>query len=63
MSVMMIGHNPGLSDLVGMMSGVRTELSTAAVAVFETTADSWLQAVETKSWSLSKLWRPRELFD
>lgn len=34
-TVVVIGHNPGLSMLVSALSGVRTELKTAGIAVLE----------------------------
>ena len=33
-TVMVLGHNPGMENLVTMLSGVPTEMPTAAVAVF-----------------------------
>lgn len=32
-SVLLVGHNPGLSDLVGVLTGVRHELKTSGIAV------------------------------
>lgn len=59
--VMLVGHNPGMEDLVKLLSGQRERFPTAALAVFELRIDSWRQlelGVESK---LKNLWRPREL--
>lgn len=40
-TVMVIAHNPGISQLVSMLSGESIEMATAAVAVFRLRLDRW----------------------
>jgi phosphohistidine phosphatase len=42
-TVVMVGHNPGLEDLVTQLTGESIELSTSAVAVIEV-PDTWANA-------------------
>ena len=61
-NVLLVGHNPGLSEYVGHCANQAIELATAVVAVLESESASWCQAATTRKWKLSELWRPRELF-
>jgi phosphohistidine phosphatase len=59
--LLLVGHNPGMEDLVEILSGRREALPTAALAVFEVGVDRWGQlelGVETK---LVKIYRPKEI--
>ena len=38
---MVIGHNPDVSSLVQLLTGVQVELATAAIAVIQVPADHW----------------------
>ncbi|TWU36602.1 phosphohistidine phosphatase [Novipirellula aureliae] len=40
-SLMVIAHNPGISELVSCLAGEYIGMSTAAIAVFESPVDSW----------------------
>ena len=62
-SVLLVGHNPGLSEYVSSCAKQAIELATAVVAVLEVEAASWASATTCASWKLVELWRPRELFD
>jgi phosphohistidine phosphatase len=59
---MLIGHNPGLADYASRLASQPLEMPTAAVAVFESTAESW-HAVTARNIRLTAHWRPRDLFD
>ena len=59
--VMLIGHNPGMEDLVNMLSGQREPFPTAALAAFELKIDSWRKLELGVEVKLKNLWRPREL--
>ena len=50
-TVVLVGHNPGLSDLVELLSGARLELKTSAIAVLRWPG-SWTD-VESRSASLT----------
>jgi len=59
--LLLVGHNPGMEDLVEILSGKREAFPTAALAVFEVGIDRWgaLElGVETK---LLKVYRPKEI--
>ncbi len=59
--LLLVGHNPGMEDLVEILSGKREAFPTAALAVFEIGIDGWKAlelGVETK---LVKVYRPREI--
>ena len=59
--IMLIGHNPGMEDLVNMLSGQREPFPTAALAAFELKIDSWRKLELGVEAKLKNLWRPREL--
>lgn len=60
-SVMLIGHNPGLEDLVEELCGHYQVMSTAAIAVFDFCSDSWQQLARSGG-ELAAVWRPKEIF-
>ena len=45
-SVMIVGHNPGLSSLVQMLTGEWVVMSTCSIAEIEIPFDSWAMASE-----------------
>jgi phosphohistidine phosphatase len=61
-SVLVLGHNPGMSDAVSYLSGEEHEMPTASVACFSTKGrlwpDDWL---ETGMWTLQQWIKPRDL--
>jgi phosphohistidine phosphatase len=58
--VMIVGHNPGLEDLLFALSGKQEFMPTAALAHVELSIESWLQLSEETDGRLLALWRPRE---
>ena len=59
--LLLVAHNPGLEDLVEILSGTREPFPTAALAVFEVEIAQWKElelGVETR---LSRIYRPKEL--
>ncbi len=59
---MLIGHNPGLSELASIGSNSEIYLTTGAVVIFEVNAPSWLRACTSLPWTQRALWKPKELF-
>ena len=59
--VMVIGHNPGLEQLVGMLTGADEPFPTAALAVVELELASWSELHLNAAARLVRLWLPREL--
>lgn len=58
--VMVIGHNPGLEDLVNVTTGGYERFPTAALAQVEFDVDTWPEILAARG-RLVNLWRPREL--
>jgi len=59
--IMLVGHNPGMEELVNMLSGQRNPFPTAALAVFELGIDSWRKLELGIEVELKNVWRPRDL--
>lgn len=60
--VMIVGHNPGLQDLVQAMTGMEQALPTAALAEIRLAIASWQDLQSDTTGELCHLWRPRDLF-
>ncbi len=60
--VMIVGHNPGLANLVEAMTGVARAFPTAALAVIRLPIESWQELQDDTTGELLHLWLPRELF-
>ncbi len=61
--VMVVGHNPGVEELVTLLSGARERMPTAALARIDLPIDSWPEVVSGVEGTLVDLWRPKELKD
>lgn len=61
--VMVVGHNPGLEDLVARLAGRRETLPTAALAALHLSIRSWAELTASTAGDLAGPWRPRELPD
>lgn len=59
-SIMMIGHNPGMSDLLAELTGVYEHFPTAALANIELKIDHW-SGIESGAGELTWILRPKEL--
>lgn len=57
--VLAVGHNPGIEDLVQVLSGSRAAMPTAALAHFELPLDDWSEVKLGTRGSLQQLWIPR----
>jgi phosphohistidine phosphatase len=60
-TVMIIGHNPGLEELVEQLTGERQDLPTAALAHIVLEIDQWRDLTLSTRGTLLGHWRPREL--
>jgi phosphohistidine phosphatase len=60
-TVMIVGHNPGLEELVSGLTRSHEEMSTAALAKIELPIDRWSELRTTTHGTLVGIWRPREL--
>jgi phosphohistidine phosphatase len=60
-SAMVVGHNPGLEDLLGDLTGEEQHLPTGALAKVELEIDQWRDLEADARGKLIHLWRPKEL--
>ncbi|HEY2414409.1 MAG TPA: histidine phosphatase family protein [Pirellulaceae bacterium] len=61
--VLLIGHNPGLEELLESLTGTYTPLSTAALAQVDVEIDTWGAIAKKPRATLAKIWQPGELED
>lgn len=59
--VMVVGHNPGMAELVQDLTGSREHITTANIAHVELPIDSWSTFTEDTEGDLRHLWRPKEI--
>ena len=60
-TVMIVGHNPTLEELVAQLTGEPQDMPTAALARIELPIDRWRDLDLSTRGKLSGLWRPKEL--
>lgn len=61
-TVLLIGHNPGLSHFASQLADMPLQLPTAAVAYFESIdVDSWVGSCTADQWQLKAVWKPGDL--
>ncbi|MCA9951024.1 MAG: histidine phosphatase family protein [Anaerolineales bacterium] len=60
-SVMVVGHNPGIEELVEQISGVWERMPTAALAQIQLPIERWGDLTFDTSGELITVWRPKEL--
>jgi len=60
-TVMIVGHNPGLEQLVEQLTGERQDLPTAALAQIGLPIDQWRDFKRWMRGTLVGVWRPKEL--
>ncbi len=60
-TILIVGHNPGLEELVGVLTGQKQLFPTAALAQIELPVERWDELTPATRGKLIHLWRPREL--
>jgi phosphohistidine phosphatase len=60
-SVLVVGHNPGMAELVDLLTGVADRFTTANIAHLSIGIDSWADLSLSSAVELHDLWRPKEL--
>ena len=60
-TVMVVGHNPGLEELIAHLTGEREALPTAALAQIPLPIERWSELDLSTRGTLVRLWRPKEL--
>lgn len=61
-TAMVIGHNPGMEELVLGLSGNYARMPTAAIAIFRLEIESWSEIKNSEIAELIDVWRPKEIF-
>lgn len=61
--VLVVGHNPGLQELVARLAGAAEALPTAALAQVALPIGAWRELRASTRGRLVELWRPKELDD
>lgn len=59
--VMVVGHNPGMEELVSLLTDIDQRMTTANVAVVELPIESWDELTVFADGRLQHHWRPKEL--
>ncbi|MFT7632837.1 MAG: phosphohistidine phosphatase [Mariniblastus sp.] len=60
-TLLLVGHNPGLEDLVEALSGAWEVMPTSAVAHFDLGIESWSDLKQPIRADLKNIWRPKEI--
>jgi phosphohistidine phosphatase len=59
--LLVVGHNPGLEELLEGLTGDYTPLSSGALAMLYLEIDAWNDFDEGVRGKMDRLWQPREL--
>lgn len=59
--VLMVGHNPGLENLVHVLTGHHEAMPTCALAHVELEIETWSELSTMSTGNLKNFWRPREM--
>ena len=61
---LVLGHNPGVEELVRWLTGEAVAMKTACAALLELDADGWKAGLDQRGdWDIATVIRPRELDD
>ena len=60
-TVMIVGHNPGLEELVAQLTGEQQDLPTASLAQIVLPIGHWRDLKKSTRGTLVALWRPADL--
>ena len=59
--VMIVGHNPGMEELLELLTGEFERMKTATLAEIRLPIAAWLDLDDTTEGTLVNLWSPREV--
>jgi phosphohistidine phosphatase len=59
--IMLVGHNPGMEELVEVLTGLQERMPTAALAQIELPVNQWSEVNEESIGQLIDVWRPKEI--
>ena len=57
--LLIVGHNPGMAGLVGLLTGAAEDMPTGALARLEFDTSRWA-GVEPGEGGLARVWRPKD---
>jgi len=60
-AVLIVGHNPGLEDLIEQLTGERHDLPTAALVHLALPIDRWREIDAAGGATVVDIWRPKDL--
>lgn len=60
-TLLMVGHNPGIQELVEQLTDQEERMSTAAIAHIRAPIRKWSELAGGKRYELTHIWRPKEL--
>ena len=60
-TAMVVGHNPGLEELIQQVCGAWERMPTGAIAKIDLKLDRWLTTASVSSAELLNLWLPKEI--
>jgi phosphohistidine phosphatase len=60
-TVLMVGHNPDIEQLLEMLTRKETIMPTCSLAVVNLPVKRWLDLTKSTKAELRKVWRPKEL--
>jgi phosphohistidine phosphatase len=60
-AVMVVGHNPGLEDLLELITGAYQKMPTATLAYISLGIACWREFVPNADGQLIRMWRPKDL--
>lgn len=60
-SVLVVGHNPGLSETVSYLTSEAVDMPTAALAILSSDQADWPTALRHRPWKQLAFWKPKEL--
>ncbi len=60
-TVMIVGHNPGMEELLEELTGIYERMTTAAMAQIRLPVEGWRHLNDEIDGQLIQLWRPKEL--
>ncbi len=59
--IMVVGHNPGMEELIAQLGGGYEVMPTGTVAYFSLPIASWSEINDTTTGTLKAVWRPKEI--
>lgn len=60
---MIVGHNPGMENLLELLTGKTESLSPGALAYLHLEIENWADLSITTAARIRRIWRPREITD